>query len=323
MPWPRAPSFALKQPALDVQPGKTDEHWRPAAPAWECVGAQCDLDLDEPQLTGSFLEAAKALKNVLHTRPWCRQVAYTVNLGREEFLESFAPPQGSDGCAFAFVNNGSVLFTRSPTTGERVQSPPQWYLISVPAGNMPWPVEHIRRNQRVPKILPHLFFPTSVEATVYMDSENPVAAKLDEVVQTTLTDCNASFAVQASARAAIHVMQEFAAIRRRDHAHGTSALDAQEQAYRDDSAYQEAVDRGYGIGINGELLVRRMTHETRLLDTAWMRAYLRGADIDRPSFSYAYARTVTVPCLADPVPCRHRMCFVGVNRYHPTQPACP
>ena len=50
----------------------------------------------------------------------------------------------------------------------------QWRYIEVDTDDLPWPASQFRRNSRVPKLLPHLFFPPSVKTTVYIDAENSI-----------------------------------------------------------------------------------------------------------------------------------------------------
>ena len=174
-----------------------------------------------------------------------------------------------------------------------------WILIEVPRDDLPWPTESYRRNSRVPKLLPHLFFPPTVEATVYIDAENSVIADINVVVQSMLSSCNASFAAQASPSRAVSVMKEFEVIRYSQNAVEPEACEKQERSYRADKAYMATVNEGRAVGINAELLVRRNFHPfTRFLDSSWMRAYLRGGDRDQPAFSYAFEQSVMGACRA-------------------------
>ena len=164
--------------------------------------------------------------------------------------------------------------------------------------DLPWKGIKSRRNSRVPKLLPHLFFPASVEATVYIDAENSITQSVTDVVKTLLTDCGASFAAQTSPTRFTDVMQEFEVIRYSSNTAEPEKLDEQEAAYRNDTAYMAAVDSGRAVGINAELLVRRNDPQSRFLDIAWMRAYLRGADRDQPAFSYALDKSGLAACRA-------------------------
>ena len=171
-----------------------------------------------------------------------------------------------------------------------------WILIEVPRDDLPWPVDNYRRNSRVPKLLPHLFFPPTVDATVYIDAENSVTADLHVVVQSMLFSCNASFAAQTSPSRAVSVMKEFEVVRYSKNAVEPEACQKQERAYRADKAYMATVNEGRAVGINAELLVRRNLYPYNLLGNAWMRAYLRGGDRDQPAFSYAFEQSVMKPC---------------------------
>ena len=171
-----------------------------------------------------------------------------------------------------------------------------WILIEVPRDDLPWPVDNYRRNSRVPKLLPHLFFPPTVDATVYIDAENSVTADLHVVVQSMLFSCNASFAAQTSPSRAVSVMKEFEVVRYSKNAVEPEACQKQERAYRADKAYMATVNEGRAVGINAELLVRRNLYPYNLLGNSWMRAYLRGGDRDQPAFSYAFEQSVMKPC---------------------------
>ena len=171
-----------------------------------------------------------------------------------------------------------------------------WILIEVPRDDLPWPVDNYRRNSRVPKLLPHLFFPPTVDATVYIDAENSVTADLHVVVQSMLSSCNASFAAQTSPSRAVSVMKEFEVVRFSKNAVEPEACQKQERSYRADKAYMATVNEGRAVGINAELLVRRNLYPYNLLGNSWMRAYLRGGDRDQPAFSYAFEQSVMKPC---------------------------
>jgi hypothetical protein len=247
---------------------------------------QCGLDV--PVLRGSFAETAQRSALVSGK---CTHLVYTVFFDAERRLPVALPlpPEGSAGCAFAFVYSGTPMSSRSP-----------WKAIEVDIKDLPWPPDQYRRNSRVPKMLPHLFFAPSVETTVYIDAENQVDAKLRDIVNTMLRDCNASFAAQAHRSRSTKVMEEFAAIREVNNSAEPEALDKQEALYRKDRRYHRAVKEHGGVGIDGEFLVRRTADRpTRLLGEAWMRAYLRGADRDQPAFSYAIEKTVMATCRQD------------------------
>jgi hypothetical protein len=241
-----------------------------------------------PVLRGAFAEAAQfaALASAK-----CTHVVYTVFFDSDRRLpvNLLPPPEGSGSCAFAFVYSGTPVSRRSP-----------WRAIEVGVHDLPWPPERYRRNSRVPKMLPHLFFPPSVETTTYIDAENQVEVKLKDIVRSMLGDCNASFAAQAHRSRAENVMDEFEAIRGANNTAEPEALRKQELFYRSDRRFHKAVKEYGGVGIDGELLVRRMADRpTRLLGEAWMRAYLRGADRDQPAFSYAIEKTVMATCRDD------------------------
>ena len=79
--------------------------------------------------------------------------------------------------------------------------------------DLPWPMEAHRRNSRVLKLLPHLFFPAPVIASVYLDSDNTLGGvNVSQVIRSMLTECGAGFAAQAHKTRSVHVMQEFRAI---------------------------------------------------------------------------------------------------------------
>jgi len=233
----------------------------------------------------------------------CQLVAYTVSLDTElvALAELAPPPPGSEGCAFAFLVADRYL--RAHVQGEQSRpkqfSSPAWIPIEVPLDGLPWKGVKSRRNSRVPKLLPHLFFPDSVEATVYIDAENAITQDINEVVKTMLTDCGASWAAQTSPTRFTDVMQEFEVIKWSKKTVEPEKLDEQEAAYRADASYMAAVDSGRAVGINAELLVRRNADpQSRYLDTSWMRSYLRGADRDQPAFSYALEKSGLAACRA-------------------------
>ena len=280
----------------DVSQELAVDDWSPAGKPFQCHSRpHCDLGgaRAEPKLSGAFEIAAN--KSIHFSKlNGCRLVAYTVALLDPEHKKSKAssPPPGSEGCAFAFVHDASDIH---PLTN----SGSQWMPIVVPVNDLPWPVAVVRRNARVPKLLPHLFFPDSVEATVYIDAENAITQNVRDVVKTMLTDCGASFAAQTSPTRFTNVMQEFEVIKWSTNTVEPEKLDDQEAAYRLDTSYMAAVDSGRAIGINAELLVRRNADpQSRYLDTSWMRAYLRGADRDQPAFSYALEKSGLAACRA-------------------------
>ena len=111
-----------------------------------------------------------------------------------------------------------------------------------------------------------------------------------------LGDCGASFAAMAHWARHTKVMDEFEAIRLSQNTEEPDELAKQEAAYRADAEYMKAVDTGRARMIDGELLVRSNDEAARQLGSAWMRAYLRGADRDQPAFAYAFFKAVIEPC---------------------------
>jgi hypothetical protein len=291
---------------------------------WSCHST-LHCDLDKPKLGGAFKTAANESSRIAHENG-CTLVVYTVLLkapkssweestgGGSAPTEVSAPPPGSEGCAFAFVHNAKDFvirtgFHNAAATGihagsrppKQTGSGPKWIPIRVDAhdSHLPWEVVRTRRNSRVPKLLPHLFFPTAVWASVYIDSENTIWRPLKALVQGTLTDCGATFAAQAHSNRFTDVMREFQCIRDVGNTAEPNDLDVQEQAYLEDDEYMAAVSSGRAIGIDGELLVRRHhERDARHLNTAWMRAYLRGSDRDQPAFSYALEKSALAACRA-------------------------
>lgn len=204
-------------------------------------------------------------------------------------------PVGAEGCAFAFVYSGTNVDQHS------TQRARQWSVLEVGTEDLPWPKEAHRRNSRVLKLLPHLFFPSPVATSVYLDSDNALATNVNvsDVVRSMLTHCGAGFAAQAHKTRSVNVMQEFRAIRDSQNTVEPDAVAAQERQYRSDRRYMAALKEHGGVGIDGVLLVRRTNDRAaRLLSEAWMRAYLRGGDRDQPAFSYAFEKAVMTPCRA-------------------------
>lgn len=119
---------------------------------------------------------------------------------------------------------------------------------------------------------------------------------LREMASSVLGDCGASFAAMAHWARHTKVMDEFEAIRLSKNTEEPDELAKQEAAYRADAEYMKAVDTGRARMIDGELLVRSNDEAARQLGSAWMRAYLRGADRDQPAFAYAFFKAVIEPC---------------------------
>ena len=252
---------------------------------------QCALDV--PLLQGSFGKVAKEMQaNITN----CWQVMYTVYFDARMLAPVHIPPpvDGSfvngTNCAFAFVYKGTVL----PEPDPKVR---QWSYIEVELDDLPWPAAQYRRNSRVPKLLPHLFFPPSVKTTVYIDAENSIEGNLTSIAHHMLGRCNASWSAQAHKNRAIAVMDEFPRIKLINNSAEPERLNEQWRQYKLDPEYRKAAHDGLTVGIDGELLVRQNgDRRSQLLSEAWMRTYLRGADRDQPSFSYALEKAVTGPC---------------------------
>ena len=162
-------------------------------------------------------------------------------------------PVGAEGCAFAFVYSGTNVDQHS------TQRARQWSVLEVGTEDLPWPKEAHRRNSRVLKLLPHLFFPSPVATSVYLDSDNALATNVNvsDVVRSMLTHCGAGFAAQAHKTRSVNVMQEFRAIRDSQNTVEPDAVAAQERQYRSDRRYMAALKEHGGVGIDGVLLVRR------------------------------------------------------------------
>jgi hypothetical protein len=252
---------------------------------------QCALDV--PLLQGSFGKVAKEMQaNITN----CWQVMYTVYFDARMLAPVHIPPpvDGSyvngTNCAFAFVYKGTAL----PEPDPKIL---QWNYIEVELDDLPWPAEQYRRNSRVPKLLPHLFFPPSVKTTVYIDAENSIEGNLTSIAHHMLGRCNASWSAQAHKNRAIAVMDEFPRIKLINNSAEPERLNEQWRQYKLDPEYRKAAHDGLTVGIDGELLVRQNgDRRSQLLSEAWMRTYLRGADRDQPSFSFALEKAVTGPC---------------------------
>ena len=296
--------WTAEQPSVNVPmkgPSVSVKNWLPPDHIYCHSKEQCDLDLPEPKLGGAFAVAANRSMHLSKING-CERVVYTVSLdlkrsAKQTIAELSEPPPGAEGCAFVFVHESpdhSIILG-----GPHQNSRPQWIPIEVPLVGLPWIAKKTRRNSRVPKLLPHLFFPGSVDTTVYIDGENSITYDIRAVVTTMLTNCGASFAAQAHATRFTDVMQEFEVVRYAGNSAEPENLDKQEQAYRADKSYMAAVDSESAVGIDAELLVRRNSNpQSQYLNTAWMRAYLRGSDRDQPAFSYALEKSALAACRA-------------------------
>lgn len=255
-----------------------------------CTYGKLQCDLDVPVLGGAFA-VASARAQELVARSRCKRVAYTAYFGTTANIALFLPPYGSEGCAFVFIHPGTAVSQDNDVR--------QWTPIEVDTGALPWPAWQGRRNSRVPKLLPHLFFPyPATEVTVYIDAEDDLSyANIDEMISSTISECNTSFAAQAHPDRAQNVMEEFSAIREAHKSAEPETLDAQEATYRNDTAFMNAVNAGLGRMLDGALLVRKTDDvDAKHLSENWMRAYLRGADRDQPAFAYALEKSTTGPC---------------------------
>ena len=253
---------------------------------------RCGLDLPQPRLRGSFAAVADdtALKSSR-----CSHVVYTVAFqARAKVVKLHPAPLGAEGCAFAFVYSGTSVEQDSTPRQQR------WSVLEVSTDDLPWPMEAHRRNSRVLKLLPHLFFPAPVIASVYLDSDNTLGGvNVSQVIRSMLTECGAGFAAQAHKTRSVHVMQEFRAILDNENTVEPDAVKAQERQYRRDQRYMAALKAHGGVGIDGVLLLRRTDDPmARRLSEAWMHAYLHGGDRDQPAFSYAFEKAVMAPCRA-------------------------
>ena len=149
----------------------------------------------------------------------CTQVAYTVSFVPLEsergprhvnMPRKLQPaPRGAEDCAFAFIYRGTKVNQDATEHARR------WRLVEVDVDALPWPMSAHRRNSRVLKVLPHLFFTEPhVRASLYLDSESRLGAAVNvsDVVRELLTDCGAGFAAQAHKTRSMQVLREFRAI---------------------------------------------------------------------------------------------------------------
>jgi len=304
-----APSHARTGEPLDPHTGLTQEasnsssqlsRWVPSKrqplDTWSLAGnltARAALDDDPPWLSGSFAGAAERSTALARERN-CSNVVYTVYLSGTADARLAEPPDlPQKQCAFVFMYAGSALANESSRS---------WTVVEVGTTELPWtPDESPRRNSRVPKLLPWLFFPDA-KATIYIDAENYLAdsdARLRNMAFSVLGDCGASFSAMVHPSRHTQVMEEFDAIRGANKTNEPDKLAEEEAAYRADEEYMHAIGAGLGRMIDGELLVRSNDESAQQLSSAWMRAYMRGADRDQPSFAYAFFKTVMQPCLRD------------------------
>ena len=276
-------------PALPFVPGCKSDN-----------AARCGLDAGV--LKGSLAEVARRLGPKTAR---CSQVAYTVafvplesegkGARRVNLPRKLQPaPLGAEDCAFAFIYRGTKVNQDATEHARR------WRLVEVDVDGLPWPMASHRRNSRVLKVLPHLFFTEPhVRASLYLDSESRLGSALNvsEAVREMLDGCGAGFAAQAHRTRSTQVLREFRAILDNGNTVEPAAVAEQEKHYRADAQYMHTLREGGGVGIDAELLVRRHDSKpTRQLAEAWMRAYLRGGDRDQPAFSYAFEKAAMAPC---------------------------
>ena len=298
----------------EVQATAADEQQGLEARAWpddderkrhplNCTIGKAYCDLDVPALRGAFAAAAERTQQQAAERG-CLRVPYTVWLNPDGPDHALFPPpfDTAEGCAFAFVYNSTSVVQDSSAV--------QWTPVEVDTSrHLPWPAAQGRRNSRVPKMLPHLFFPSpATEVTLYIDAEDDLSDRtIDEMISTTISDCGASFVAQAHPSRSDTIMDEFQAIRDAHNSAEPENLALQEESYRNDSRFMEALEGGLGRMLDGALLIRKSNDsDARTLSENWMRAYLRGADRDQPAFAYALEKSSTGPCRA-----RHGDCDVN------------
>ena len=292
---------AEEQRGLEVRawPSKAD---RKKKNPLNCTIGKAYCDLDVPVLRGAFAAAAERTQQQAAERG-CLRVPYTVWLNPDQGPTLFPPPfDTAEGCAFAFVYNSSGSFVQESNVV-------QWTPVEIEMSDLPWPAAQGRRNSRVPKLLPHLFFPyPATEITLYIDAEDDLSDRtIGEMISSTISDCGASFVAQAHPWRSDGVMDEFKAIRDADNSAEPETLVLQEERYRNDSSFMAAVEGGFTRMLDGALLIRKSNDSNaRTLSENWMRAYLRGADRDQPAFSYALEKSSTGPCRA-----RHGDCDVN------------
>ena len=259
-----------------------------------CTIGQAYCDLDVPVLRGAFAAAAERTQQQAAERG-CLRVPFTVWLNPDGPDHSLFPPpfDTAQGCAFAFVYKSTSLIQQKDAV--------QWTAVEIDTSELPWPAAQGRRNSRVPKLLPHLFFPyPATEITLYIDAEDDLSDRtIGEMISSTISDCGASFVAQAHPSRSDTIMDEFEAIRSADNSAEPENLVLQEYSYRNDSSFMAAIAGGFGRMLDGALLIRKSNDsDARTLSENWMRAYLRGADRDQPAFAYALEKSSTGPCRA-------------------------
>ena len=275
---------AAPQPYMGVTEWRPSESWFETSNEnrnvsfanWSYALRQAALDRDPPLLSGSFADAA-AHSSAMARERGCENIVYTISLGVGDqgwgLTLSDPPALAQQDCAFAFLYEGSTLAADSSFA---------WTVVEVGTRELPWDPARTRRNSRVPKLLPWLFFPNA-NATIYMDAENRLGdseakqLSLREMASSVLGDCGASFAAMAHTERHTNVMDEFYRIRLGNHTAEPDKLAEQEAAYRADTEFMQAVDVGGARMIDGELLVRSNDWSAQQLSSAWMRAYMRGA----------------------------------------------
>ena len=145
---------------------------------------------------------AEAASESLHFTTGCPYVLYTAyffaSTAANRSLSLPKVPKSAVGCALAFVN---VL----PAKSSWFES---WRLVLV---RPPYPSGSPRRNSRIPKIRPDLFFDA---VTIYVDSKSLLhpSLPLAVLVDRTLTQCNASFAAFVNHQRPSSALDEFAKV---------------------------------------------------------------------------------------------------------------
>ncbi len=270
----------------------------PTSAADRCLG-----DPARAARMGGF-DAAAAQSRARTAR--CELVLYTVALGGGSKLRQ--PPLASvpAGCAVAFVGEGG--------DADLGDGRLRWSLVTV-RGPMPWG-DDARRNSRLPKLRPDLFFAASVRYTVYVDVKWKLAGalQLPTVVHLALGRCNASFAAFAHPERHTATLDEFGAVLARGEAASSepAALRQQHARYAADAAYAAAEAAGRNRLPMAALLVRQHASPfAARLGCAWLREYARGADRDQPALAYALRATLLAPCEAARPHGRSGGCGVG------------
>ena len=229
----------------------------------------------------------------------CSTVVLTALIGGLDGLRQPRTPPTKEmaGCYFAFVDRAAAAAslrrkpTSSPVTPATLPTVGVWRLLTL-GGNLPFG-ENARRNSRVPKMLPHRFFPHA-EFCVWVDAKLQLQMAPEVMVDRFLRTPGAGFAALRNLRKQT-IGHEYAwisswmcpsATRHIAASAACAEVQAQWQVYAQERR-GEAAWQSRTVVIEGALLLMDLRATATLcLLCSWFNEYALFSERDQLSFAY-------------------------------------